>query len=362
MKSKILKTTIKAVLFPSSSGFSERSVSLFFLALLVSFGLMPVAFASEGVATEVCQPTNKYNRSKITLLGTSGGPISRKIRSQPASLLTIDKVHYLIDAGAGVTRQLTQADVALTDIRQIFLSHLHGDHVAGLAPLLMFDWVLGAKRPVGVYGPPGTNTFLAAAIDYISIPVEIFRSQYPPRPQLNERFLATEPEVKSGIDPTLIYTDELVKVWAVENSHYATMKSTSRPYGRDKSYSYRFDTPERSIVFTGDTGPSKSLIELSRDADVLVTEVIDLERQIQIMRNMTQLPDKEITALVDHMKSEHITPEKIGMLATAASVKQIVLTHIVPGLDHETDVTPYIKGIRKYYSGPISFGMDLACF
>src|SRR3546814_9055168 len=72
----------------------------------------------------------------------------------------------------------------------------------------------------------------------------------------------------------LVYSDGRVKVFAAENTHYQTFNA-----GRDKSFSYRFETPGRVIVFSGDTGPSEALTELARGADILVSEVIDTNRK-----------------------------------------------------------------------------------
>lgn len=300
--------------------------------------------------------------SHVTLLGTAGGPIHRKFRSQPASLLTVDGIHYLIDAGDGVARQLVKAGVDIPDVKQVFLTHLHADHTIGLAPLLMFDWALVSTSPISVYGPPGTKLFLKRALDYISIPVEVHRSQYPPVLSPSELFFAIEPDVEKNDEPSMIYADDKVKVTAIENSHFVTMKSVSREYGYDRAYSYRFETDSLSVVFSGDTGPSRSLQKLAQNADMLVIEVIDLDKQIQIMRNMTNIPESGLKVVIDHMSQEHITPEEIGRLANAASVGRVVLTHLVPGHDAETSSRPYVEGIKKYYKGPVQLGVDLDCF
>ncbi len=344
--------------------FARRSFFMMTIAasLVASTGIAQAQAVSSESAGQ-CPKPGANTGTHITLLGTGGGPINRRSRSQPASVLTVDGEHYLVDAGDGVSRQLAKAGVPITGVRQIFLTHLHGDHVVGLAPLLMFDWAGGLKRAVGIYGPPGTKKLVWDGLEYISSPVEIFRSQYPPVPQLAELFLAEEPDVQPGSVPSLIFADNKVKVWAIENSHYITMPDVSRVYGRDRAYSYRFDTADgRSVLFTGDTGPSENLAALAKDADVLVTEVIDLEGAIALVRKISNLPDDMIQEQIAHMRDEHLSPEEIGKLASQASVKSVVLTHIVPGADHEHDASSYIAGIRKHYDGPVYSGRDLDCY
>ena len=74
----------------------------------------------------------------------------------------------------------------------------------------------------------------------------------------------------------LVYQDANIKVTAVENTHFHHHPG-SPAYGRHKSYSYRFETPDRVIVFTGDTGPSDAVTALAKDADILVSEVVSVE-------------------------------------------------------------------------------------
>ncbi len=298
----------------------------------------------------------------LTLLGTAAGPVARKLRSQPANLLTIGGKHYLIDAGDGTARQLAKVGVMPHNIKQVFLSHLHGDHIIGLGPLMMFQWTALTESAVTIHGPPGTKMFVEGSKDYISVPVAIFRPQYPAAPQLDKKFSAVEHVVSPGMQPTLIHADDKVKVWAVENTHYVSLPPLNHLYGRDRSYSYRFDTPDRSIVFTGDTGPSEALSALASGADVLVSEVIDIDKQIDVIRRISGLPDEKIQGIIEHMAKHHLTAEQVGRIADAASVKHVVLTHLAPGMDEEIDFSSYTKGVEKHFSGPISIGKDLDCF
>ncbi|MCI4644392.1 MAG: MBL fold metallo-hydrolase [Hyphomonadaceae bacterium] len=340
---------------------ASASFAVLIAALSLAGGCSRPDAQPEGGVSEI-RSCPADSGTTVTTLGTAGGPILRRARSQPANLLTVGGESYLIDAGDGAASQLTKAGVPIPGIRHVFLTHLHADHVAGLAPLLLFAWTSAAAHPMTVYGPPGTQQLVEAGLSYIETPVNIHRLQYPPVPVPAELFSAEEPAVAGGLEPTLIYEDELVGVYAVENSHYTTLPAFIQPYGADRSYSYRFDTPDRSVVFSGDTGQSDALAALSAGADVLVIEVIDLERQLDFIRSMTNLPDEQLTMVIDHMAKEHISPEQIGVLATQASVGQVVLTHIVPGLDDETDASPYLDDVRTHYAGPVHIASDFDCF
>ena len=68
-----------------------------------------------------------------------------------------------------------------------------------------------------------------------------------------------------------------VKVTAVENTHFKFAPGTP-PYGKYKSFSYRFDTPDRSFLFTGDTGWSDAVIELAKLDELLPASAADMTR------------------------------------------------------------------------------------
>ena len=74
----------------------------------------------------------------------------------------------------------------------------------------------------------------------------------------------------------VIYQDDNIKVTAVEIAHFKFHQAGSA-VGKYKSYSYRFDTPDRVVVFTGDTGPSDQVTDLAKGADLLVSEVNSVE-------------------------------------------------------------------------------------
>jgi ribonuclease BN (tRNA processing enzyme) len=163
-----------------------------------------------------------------------------------------------------VTRRIVQAGYDFRKVGRIFITHLHDDHTAGLATLLVSQWEFQGPA-TDIYGG-GVEALVKGAIAYLTPNAEIRWAEGKKRPMA---------DVFRGHDvaPGVVYQDANVKVTAVENTHF-NFPSGSPPYGKYKSYSYRFDTPGRVVVFTGDTGPSDAQTELAKGADVLVTEVI----------------------------------------------------------------------------------------
>lgn len=65
------------------------------------------------------------------------------------------------------------------------------------------------------------------------------------------------------------------------------------------------------------------------------------------------MPKAQADAFCDHLEQEHLTPDAIGKMASAAHVKTVVLTHFTPDSDNETGASKFTRGIRKYYRGPV---------
>lgn len=295
--------------------------------------------------------------TRVILLGTGGGPIVRRFRSQPSSLLVADGVPYLIDAGDGTVRQLAWAGFTAPQVRAVFITHHHLDHTAGLASVMAFNTMGSSPHALNIYGPPGTTLMVEEAAKVFSISEHLFAQESKSAPTIAEIVRAHD---VAGGGP--VYQDERIKVIAEENSHFGTMHLAPQPYGTDKSFSYRIETKDRTVVFTGDTGPSEALVKLASGADVLVSEVIDVKGALQLVSSAPGMTEATRALMTGHMINEHLSPAEVGKIAQQAGVKLVVLTHFVPGADSETDVTTYTAGVKAQFSGPVVAGRDLEEF
>lgn len=307
---------------------------------------------SPAVADEVSKPAIESTR--LVLLGTAGGPVIRQNRSQPSSLLVVNGSAYIIDAGVGSLKNLASAGLQAQDVDAIFITHHHLDHNGGLADLIQYSSFGRRSRTVSVIGPPGTTDMTDAAKSLSSISRRIFGSE--------GLVVSPDPDgiyvAKNIVDEGVVYQDDKVKVLAAENSHFRFRRGTPSS-GTDRSYSYRFETPNGVVVFTGDTGPSDNVAKLAEGADILVAEVIDVPGAIEFAGNFMSTTPQSRENIAEHMRVEHLTPEELGKLASSAKVKSIVLTHFAPGADPEKTVEQYVAGIRRFYAGPVVAGHDL---
>ena len=124
--------------------------------------------------------------------------------------------------------------------------------------------------------------------------------------------------------------------------------------------SFRFDLPDRSIVYTGDTGPSASVEQLAKGADLLVSEMIDVDATVAIVhRNSPDMTAPMLQGLVRHLSTHHLTREQVGDLAARAGVKKVVITHFVPGDADEARKAGYLSRLHSRYPGPAEIADDL---
>jgi ribonuclease BN (tRNA processing enzyme) len=291
-------------------------------------------------------------------LGTGGGPLERLGRAQPANALIVGGTVYLFDAGDGVVRQLAAARIDMARLRAVFLTHHHVDHVAGLGPLLMRRWVLQQHALLPVWGPRGTIRMVdgIAAAAYA-----IERAPVMP----GARIVPLAATVRGhdidwrGEEPRLVYRDALISVSALPNAHYHfPAGSAAARYAR--SYAFRIAAGGRTIVLTGDTGPSQSLIAFSRGADLLVSEVIDLAGVRDALAALPGISASQLDRLLAGFRGDHLTSDAVGRLAAAADVRCLVLTHVAPGRDGETDPSRYIRDAARHFSAPIFLATDTA--
>ena len=295
--------------------------------LLSSLGLAcaPLAIASD-------RWSRQAPRSRLILLGTAGGPTPKKTRSGPAHVVVIGDRGYVVDCGDGVARQMMLAGV-FTTLRHIFITHHHSDHNADYGNLLLLAWGTSLTTPVDTWGPPPIARMTRL---FFEMNAEDLRTREKDERRPPLRPLVHPHEVRRA---GMVMKDDLVTVTCALVDHPLVPVALA----------YRFDCPDRSIVFSGDTHQSAALVALARGADVLVHEALYLPGA----------PGAEGSALRKHIVDSHTTVEEAGRIAAEAGVTTLVLTHFVPSEDPPVSDEQWLAGARTHFSGTIVVGRDL---
>jgi ribonuclease BN (tRNA processing enzyme) len=276
--------------------------------------------------------------ARVVLLGTRGGPRVNKGPSNPANLVIAGGRSYVVDCGYGVTRQLVNAGVEAHEVRTILITHNHSDHMLELGPLIYSAWVGGFREPIDVWGPPPLARALPAFMDYMAFDIDT-RIEDEGRPDLRKFVRLHKFEAQGPV-----FEAPGLKVSATRVRHPPIVNA----------YAYRFDTPGRSIVLSGDTTYSPELIAFAKGADVLVHEVLHLAG---LERLLARVPNAK--TLREHLLASHTTTEQLGEVAAQAQVKKLVMSHFVPGDDPTITDAMWLEGVRKNFAGEIVLGRDL---
>ncbi len=274
-------------------------------------------------------------RSRLILLGTKGGPTPSRFRAPASNLLIVDGVPFVIDAPDGVAERIVRAGVALDRIGEVFITHNHSDHSAGLGALLVLAWGSGLRTPVTIRGPAPLARLVAGHLAANDYDIQIRMSEearIPLAPLISTREISA---------PGVVLETPAVRVSCAFADHYHV-----------PDIAYRFDTPDRSFVFSGDTRPSDHLIALARGADVLVHEVIMLSALGSIGN------DGNARNIMDHLVNSHADVGEVGRVAAAAGVRTLVLSHLVPASPDVTDAM-WIAPVRRHFHGRIIVGRDM---
>lgn len=297
-------------------------------------------------------------------LGTAGGPKwwgRSGFDAGTATAVIVDGAVYLVDFGYGAGRQVRKAGLEFSDVRALFVTHMHSDHTVDLPGLLLFSH--RDVQRLEIYGP-GDRGKLAPLTAEAELEPEIVDPQ-DPTPGIKEtvrrlfsayahdlndraRDYGSQPQIAKfptfdinipagcgfdpdtnvapDMDPFMVYQDEHVTVTAILVDHHPTAPA----------FAYRIDSRHGSIVISGDTGYCENTIRLAQDSDILFHEVISLE-PIRA-RTEKELEDPQLVqAVMNHHERAHTTPIDAGIIAQRAGVKKLVLHHFAPASAPRTD-------------------------
>jgi ribonuclease BN (tRNA processing enzyme) len=284
------------------------------------------------------QSSPQSAKTRLILLGTAGGPTPKQTRAAPAQVIVAGGSAYVVDCGNGVARQMALARVPLHTIRHVLITHHHSDHNADYGTLLLLAWSSGLKTRVDTWGPVPLGRVTSLFFDMSDPDLrvrELDEGKPPLRPLVH-------PHEITG--PGLVFEDGLVKVRCALVNHPLVKPA----------FAYRFDTPDRSIVISGDTTRSPNLIDLARGADVLVHEVLYVPAVDEIAGS-----GPDAANLKQHLIHSHTSLSDVGKIAAEAGVKTLVLSHFVPAETPEVPDQVWLAGAKAHFSGEVVVAKDL---
>ena len=292
------------------------------------------------MASDSVKSQSEETKTQLILLGT-GTPNADPERSGPSLAIVVGSNSYIVDFGPGVVRRASALSkqwggkieaLNANNLKLAFLTHLHSDHTAGYADLILTPWVLGRNIPLEVYGPKGLTQMTEDLLEAYQSDISYRLDGLEPANALG--WQVNTHEITEGV----VFQDDLIEVTAFKINHGSW----------DNAFGYRFVTPDKTIVISGDTRPSQNLIRYSEGADILVHEVYSQAGF-----------DKKTEVWKKYHASHHTSTFELGEIAKKTKPGLLVLHHI---LFWDATEEELLDEISQTYDGLVSVGSDMMIY
>ncbi len=280
--------------------------------------------------------------AEIYVLG-GGTPTPTPARFGSAHVLKVGDEYLMFDCGPAATHKLVKAGLFPTQIDHLIFTHHHFDHDIDYPCFLLCRWdqSIGKENPLQVFGPTLTETITERLIGEEGAFTHDWKARvgYPGSLKVYQNrggVLPRKPPevVAKDIGPGKVYSGKDWEVTAAPAEHVQPFLD---------SLAYRFDTPDGSVVFTGDTQPCDTVRELARDADLMLCMCWDdQDRMDEIGESVGQCGTRDA-----------------ARLAQEAGVKKLALVHVGHNLSGMGVREKGIGDAKKLFDGELIFTDEL---
>ena len=292
------------------------------------------------VLATLAMPLFAQQETQVIILGT-GTPVPDANRSGPGVAIVTNGEAYLFDAGGGMVKHAMQAwdryklpALYPQDIKYLFITHLHSDHIHDIAELSGHRW-WGRKQRLAVYGPRGLADYIGHMNDMLKIEADI-RAAGTPEQLVTDRlgYQANAHEIEDGI---------------VFSNADITVEAFTVPHGEIRpAFGYKVTTRDKTIVISGDTTYSEAVAEKAKGVDLLIHEVYSGDQLSQ-----------QSVFWQDYHGHSHTSGSQVAEVANLARPKLVVLTHI---LFFNATAAEIVHEVTRDYDGPVVMANDLDRF
>jgi ribonuclease Z len=271
--------------------------------------------------------------------------------TQTCTAVFVNGQFLLFDAGNNALASMQASDLPLHELDAVFITHYHNDHFADLGDVMEWSWILGRRHILPVYGPTG----ITQIVDGFQSAYELewgYRTAHHGEEVMPPEWAPSEPiEFEPPTDDAaiVVYQQDGVTVKAFRVNHPPVKPAVG----------YRIEYGGKIVVISGDTVHTPSLLEASRNADLLVSEVMNKE-MVELVENVNrEIGDTDRATILFDIREVHMDVSDVGALAHEANVQRLALTHLAPKPQGSRQAKrSFQHPIEELYSGEIFVGED----
>ncbi len=282
----------------------------------------------------------------------AGGPMPSENRSGPCVAVVAGRTLFVVDAGTNGARNL-QGRVGWPPgrIAAVFLTHYHSDHIDGLGELGLLRWVGGGHRDrLPLYGPEGVVD-IAEGLDRAY--------QFDARYRVAHHGPEIVPPEGAGFAPQPFAAPalgEAVVLWERDGVLVRAFRVEHEPVV--PAVGYRFDYGGRSLLVSGDTKRSESVLAQARGVDLIVHEALSPQLVGVLHDAAAAAGQSSLAKIMSDIPDYHTTPVQAAELAESAGARHLLLYHVVPPLPLPGLESAFLDGVSEVFSGGVTLGRD----
>jgi ribonuclease Z len=272
---------------------------------------------------------------KVFFCGT-GSPLPSARRAQTCTAVFAGERFFLIDAGTGSWENVLAAGIPARALAGVFLTHFHSDHIGDLSEANLASWVTSRDAPLAIYGPAGVEEVVAGENRAFALDAG-YRTAHHGKAIAPTRSQGMRAIPFDGASRSVIYDADGLTVTAFPVAHPPI----------EPAVGYRFDYKGRSVVVSGDTAYSESLVEAARGADLLIHEAQANHMVAKMEKAAARAGNPTTAKIFADIPSYHTTPEEAARAANEAGARMLVLTHLTPAPDNPMAMRIFMRGVSK---------------
>lgn len=278
----------------------------------------------------------------VVLPGTAG-PMS-PTEAQTATAVFVNGQFLLFDAGDYAQKRMEQYNLPMDALDAVFITHFHNDHIADLGEVMQRSFMLGREKDLVVYGPTGTDA-IVQGFNAIYAEDSDYRTLHHTEQWMPSQFhFATASEFSADESVVEVYRNDGVVVTAFRVAHPPV----------EPVFGYKIEFAGKNVVISSDTLITEELRNQSRDADLLVMDVMNFEL-VELMENtFREVGDERNAVIFYDIREYHPDVNDVGVMAEEQGVKRMALTHFAPSLPRRSLMKHYyVNPIKEHYSGEV---------